>query len=109
MAFPVLPGKTKKAREFLKSLKRKHAKDFAALEKKLRTTKEAIFLQSSPQGDLIIDYFECTNPQKSIEVMAKSKDEFAAWMKKEIKDFSGIDMNVLSKEPLPERLLMFGF
>lgn len=108
-AYPVLPGKTEKAREFLKSLKTEHAKDFAAVEKLLKTTKEAIFLQPSPQGDMIIDYFESANPQKSIETMAKSKDKFAVWMKNEIKDFTGIDLNVMSKEPLPEQLLLFGF
>ena len=109
MAFPVLPGKTEKAREILKSLKTKHAKEFAALEKMIKTTKEAIFLQPTPQGDLIIDYFECTSPQKSMEIMAKSKAKFAVWVKNEIKDFSGIDLNVISKEPLPEQLLLFGF
>jgi hypothetical protein len=109
MAFPVLPGKTEKAREFVKSLNTEHAKDFAALEKKLKTTKEALFLQSSPQGDLIIDYYECANPRKSIETMAKSKDKFAVWMKGEIKDFTGFDVSAMGKEPLPEQLLLFGF
>jgi hypothetical protein len=109
LAFPVLPGKTDKAKRFMKSLKTEHAKDFAALEKKLKTTKEAIFLQSSPQGDMIIDYYECANPQKSIEAMAKSKDKFALWMKSEISDFTGIDVSAMGKEPLPEQLLVFGF
>jgi hypothetical protein len=43
-AFSVLPGETEKAREFVKSLETKHAKEFAALEKKLKTTRESVFL-----------------------------------------------------------------
>jgi hypothetical protein len=109
LVFPVLPGKTDKAKQFIRSLETKHAKDFAVLEKKLKTTKEAIFLQPSPQGDMIIDYYECANPQKSIEAMAKSKDKFALWMKSEISDFTGIDVSAMGKEPLPEQLLLFGF
>jgi hypothetical protein len=41
--------------------------------------------------------------------VAKSKDKFAVWMKKQFKDLTGIDMNVVSAEPLPEKLLLFGY
>jgi hypothetical protein len=109
MAFPVLPGKTEKARQFMKSLKTKHARDFAALEKRLKTTKEAVFLQTSPHGDMIIDYYECANPEKSAEAMAKLKDRFAMWMKSEISDITGIDINAIAKEPMPAQLLLFGY
>ena len=109
IALPVLPGKSEKAREFMKSLRKEHARDFAALEKKLQTSKEAVFLQSSPQGDLIIDYYECVHPQKSAEALAKLKDEFAMWMKSEISDITGIDVEAMAKEPMPEQVLLFGF
>jgi len=109
IVFPVLPGKTEKAREFFKSFKTKHAKELAAAEKRSKVTKEAMFLQTTPRGDIIIDYFECANPQKVAEDLAKSKDKFSVWMKNEIKDFTGIDMNVVSGAPLPEQLLLFGF
>lgn len=108
-AYPVLPGKTEKAKAFMKSLRTTHAKDFAALEKKLKTTREAVFLQPSPQGDMIIDYFESSNPQKSIEVMAKLNDKFTVWMKEQIRDITGFDVSAVSKEPLPEQLLRFGY
>ena len=108
-AYPVLPGKTDKARAFMKALKTTHKKDFAALEKKLKTTKEALFLQTSPQGDMIIDYFECSNPKKSIEVMAKLDDKFTLWMKDQIKEITGFDVSAMAKEPLPEHLLSFGY
>jgi cellobiose-specific phosphotransferase system component IIA len=108
-AYMVLPGKTEKAKTFMKSLRTNHAKDFAALEKKLKTTKEAIFLEHTPQGDIIIDYFESSNPQKSIEIMAKLNDKFTAWMKDQIKDITGFDVNTMAHEPLPEQLLKFGY
>ena len=108
-AYMVLPGKTEKAKAFMKSLRTTHAKDFAALEKKLKTTKEAIFLEHTPQGDMIIDYFESINPQKSIEIMAKLNDRFTIWMKDQIKDITGFDVNTMAHEPLPEQLLRFGY
>ena len=109
VAYMVLPGKTDKAKAFMKSLRTTHAKDFAALEKKLKTTKESIFLEHTPQGDMIIDYWECTNLQKSIEIMAKLNDKFTIWMKDQIRDFTGVDVNTMAKEPLPEQLLKFGY
>jgi flagellar motility protein MotE (MotC chaperone) len=109
MAFPVLPGKSEKARQFMKSLKTEHARDFAALEKKLETTKEAVFLQSSPGGDMIIDYYECAHPQKSAKALAELKDKFAVWMKSEISDITGVDVEAMAKEPMPEQVLLFGF
>lgn len=93
----------------MKSLKTEHAKDFAALEKKLRTTKEAVFLQTSPEGDMIIDYYECARPEKSAEALAKLRDEFAMWMKGEISDITGIDVEAMAKEPIPQQVLLFGY
>jgi len=108
-AYMVLPGKTEKAKALMKSLRTNHAKDFATLEKKLKTTKESIFLEHTPQGDIIIDYFESSNPQKSIEIMAKLNDKFTVWMKDQIKDITGFDFNAMANEPLPEQLLKFGY
>ena len=109
MAFPVLPGKSKQARELAKAVKAKHAKDFALSEKKSKVTKEFWFLQTSSQGDMIIDYLEAANPAKGFATFAKSKDKFDVWLKAQIKDISGIDMNKPSDDPLPEVLLSFPF
>jgi len=109
MAFPVLPGKTEKAKQFFKSMKTEHAKEFAELEKKLKTTREAVFLQTSPKGDMIIDYYECADPEKAAEALAKLKDRFAMWVKTETLDITGIDDEALAKEPMPEQVLLFGF
>jgi len=109
MAFPVLPGKTEEARKFIKSLRTEHAKDFDELEKKLKTTREAVFLQTSPRGDLLIDYYECANPEKAAETLAKLKDRFAMWMKAEVLEITGIDEEAMAREPMPEQLLLFGF
>ena len=108
-AFPVLPGKTERTKQFMESLRTKRVKEFAAWERKTKTTKEAIFLFPSPQGDMLIDYFECTDPKKSMEAVAKAKDKFAIWIKGQFKDLTGLDMNVVSEEALPETLMLFGY
>lgn len=47
-AFPVLPGKTEAAKEFAKTVIGPRYKEFDASEKRLKSTKEAWFLQKTP-------------------------------------------------------------
>jgi hypothetical protein len=106
--FPILPGKEKAAIAFGKEVSTKRKKEFAASEKRAKVTKEAWFLQPSPQGSMMVVYFEAANPKKAIEVFAKSKDAFDLWMKRTVKGFSGMDMSKPPEEPLPEQLIAFG-
>ena len=59
---------------------------------------EKDFLQTSPEGDLFISYWEAEDLQKSMMVMMASKDPFDVWLKQQYENFSGIKMD----QPPPE-------
>jgi hypothetical protein len=108
-AFPILPGKRKAAIAFGKEVMTKRRKDFAASEKRSKVSKEAWFLQQSPNGSMMVVYFEGNDPEETMEIFAKSKDPFDLWWMKQVKDFSGVDMSAPPQGPLPEMILSFGF
>src|SRR5205823_6168558 len=58
LALPVLPGKTEALRDFMRELEGPRKQAFAASERRIDITKESWYLQSTPQGDLLLAYME---------------------------------------------------
>lgn len=56
MVFPVKPGKAPAIKDFARETMGPRRREFEASEKRLGISKEAWFLQSSPQGDLVLLY-----------------------------------------------------
>jgi CRISPR/Cas system CMR subunit Cmr4 (Cas7 group RAMP superfamily) len=109
MAFPVRPGKERALRRFVKELTDRRQREFADFEKRTRTTKELWYLQKSPQGSLVVVYFESrTKPEKAIEVLRRSRKAFDRWFKQQIKNISGLDFDHPPPDPLPEQILQYG-
>jgi hypothetical protein len=109
IAFPIPPGRADAFRKFAKAIMTEHKKEYAAAEKRLKVTKESWFLQSSPQGDLMIDYIEAANPEKAMSDSAKAKDEFSIWYREEAKAKLGVDMDKPTEGLAPELLLSYGY
>jgi len=72
-AFPLLPGKTETGREFAKACMGPRRTEFAEALKRHGVTKESWFLQKTPQGDMMIVYFEAEDVEKAFETIATSK------------------------------------
>ncbi len=108
-AFPILAGKTEALRKFAKPLSGPKSKEFDAFQKRFKTDKETWFLQSSPQGDMVIVYFESKDPVKVMGDFVASKHPFDVWYKDEVKEISGVDMNKPSGEPLPEQVFKYRY
>lgn len=104
-AFPILPGKTEAGREFAKTCVGPKRAEFAEALKRRGTTKESWFLQKTPQGDLIIVYFEANDVEKTFEVLAKSKAPFDVWFKQQVKSVTGLDMEQPPSEARPEEIV----
>jgi len=110
MAFPILKGKEGAAKELAKTLRGPKKKEFDKFEKRLKTTKETWFIQPSPEGSMVITYFESKiDPAKGFEEMARSKDPFDVWLKDKFKEISGIDFNNPPEGPMPEQILTYGY
>ena len=108
VAFPVLPGKSEAAKEFAKTLTGPRYKEFETSEKRLKISKEALFLQRTPQGDSLMVYFEADDVEKAATDFARSQDSFDRWFKDQIKAITGIDINQLGGAPA-EQILSYGY
>lgn len=107
IAIPVLAGNSEAGREFAKTVMGPRFKELDASEKRLKITKEAWFLQKTPQGDLVTVYFETDDVKKSLEEFARSKDPFDRWFKDQVKTITGVDL----EQPFeaPERILAYRY
>jgi len=92
-AFLVLPGKSEAAKEFAKTLAGPRYREFEGSEERLHVSKEAFFLQKTPQGDFVIVYFEADDVR---------------WFKDQVKEITGVDLDQPGGPP-PEQILAFGY
>ena len=110
IAFPVLKGKEGAAKELAKTLMGPKKKEFDKFEKQTKTIKESWFIQQTPQGSMIISYFESKmDPKKAFGEFARSKDPFAVWVKGKYKEISGIDLSTAPDDPMSEQILTYGY
>ena len=107
-AMPVLPGKTDAAREMFKTSSGPRRSEAEAANKKHGITKDTWFLQTSPQGDMILGYLETDDPEKSLTAYATDEDSFAVWSREQFKEITGIDMSKPQGAP-PEQLWRSGY
>lgn len=107
-AFPLLPGKEAAVKQFAKDMQSRK-KDFEKSEKRLDVKRETWFLQTSPQGSLVIVNFEAKDLNKTFTGFAKSTNPFDVWMKDQVKQLTGLDMSAPMTGPLPELLFSYGY
>ena len=93
-ALPIQSGKSDAARSFLRELEGGRKADYAASEKRLGITKEVWALQQSPMGELFVIFFQSPNIGGSVGQFVGSQDEFDQWFKRQVKDTTGVDLNV---------------
>ncbi|HZO89429.1 MAG TPA: DUF6176 family protein [Chthonomonadaceae bacterium] len=96
IAFPILPGKMEQARQFAHQVQARSseaAESFA----RLGVRREEWFLQTSPQGDMVLVTLESDDPRQTFEGWARSQDPFDRWFKDQAQQISGLDFN----QPIP--------
>jgi hypothetical protein len=91
-AFPVLPGRTEAGRRLAAEVLARR-QEWEESERKLGITKENWYLQSSPQGDMVIVYLEAADPNRALQQFGQSQEPFDLWFKKQVEDICGINMN----------------
>ena len=109
MAGPVLPGKRALLEGLAKTLSGSRKNELDASQRRIGIRKESWFLQSTPQGDLVIFYAEGDDVPKAIATWAASKDPFDVWLKAQLKEISGIDWNRPFPGPFPSQHLRYGY
>ena len=98
VAIKILPGKTQDVKNMFNTLKNEKWAEYLESQKRQGIIMEKDFLQTSPEGDLLISYWEAEDLLKGMTVMMASKDPFDVWLKQQYENFSGIKMD----QPPPE-------
>ena len=109
VAFPLLPGKGEKLREFGMLLNGSKLREFEKSQHRLGIEKEAWFHQKTPQGDIVLVYFESSDPMGSLMKLVQSNDPFDTWFKAETRDLTGVDANNTSSAPSPQLIMSYGY
>jgi hypothetical protein len=103
-ALPVIAGRTEDARAFMRELEGRRKAEFDASERRIGITKEAWFLQHTPQGDLLIGYMESADFSNALRLFAASRDAFDMWFKQRMREVTAVDLNNTPQGPLSEQL-----
>jgi hypothetical protein len=91
--FPVLPGKAEQARIFGKEVMGPRAAEMDASRRPLGVTREAVWVNQTPMGDMGIVLIEGENVAEANRRFAESNEPFDVWFKETVLDFSGVDFN----------------
>jgi hypothetical protein len=103
-AFPVLPGKTEQARAFAEEVMGSRRRDFDESQARFGATRETWTLQSSPDGDVVLVYFEAPDIEKGFATLAESNEPFDVWFRQRVQEINGVDLAAV-EGPLPEVVL----
>ncbi|HZT06413.1 MAG TPA: hypothetical protein VFC51_05240 [Chloroflexota bacterium] len=101
-AFPLLPGKADAGRRFAAEVLGPRRREWEESERRLGITRENWYLQPSPNGDMVIVYFEASDPAQSLGAFSQSQAPFDLWFKQQVQDLCGVDMNQPPAGPPPE-------
>ena len=107
MAFvaPTLPGGTEKLRLLAQELQGRKRSEFEDFLRRMKATREEWFIQSTPQGDMVIVYMEGEDLEQNFRAFADSQEPFDLWFKEQAKLVHGIDFNEPPSAPFPELVL----
>jgi hypothetical protein len=103
-AAPILPGQTESDRAAMESVahgERKAA--HASSRKRHGVTREAVWIQQTPGGDVAVVYLEADDLQAAFAGIGSSQDPFDVWFRGMVRDAHGIDL--AEGFPPPEQVL----
>ena len=106
-ALPMLPGKTQQDREVIRSCApggERHA-SYEASRARHGITREAVWIQSTPAGDVGVVYIESDDLQAAFAELGSSQDPFDVWFRDQVRAIHGI--NLEDRFPPPEQILDF--
>ncbi len=103
---PLLPGKTDDDRSAMRSCwQGDRTADHEASRKRLGITREAVWLQRTPNGDVAVVHLEAHDLDAAFKGIATSQDPFDRWFREHVSEVHGIDLE--GGFPPPEQILDF--
>ncbi len=105
-AAPLLPGKTDADRDALASAQSgEHKADHEASRRRAGITREAVWLQSTPDGDVAVVLIEAEDVAAALGTLASSQEPYDVSFREHIQNVHGIDLS--EGFPPPEQVLDF--
>lgn len=103
---PLLPGKTDADRAAMESCWKGDRKaEFEAARRRVGITREAVFIQKTPGGDLVVVYVEGPDLDSSFKELATSQEPMDRWFREHVREVHGIALEE-GFDP-PEQVLDF--
>jgi LmbE family N-acetylglucosaminyl deacetylase len=101
IAVPILPGKTEAWHRFVAELKGPRRAEYRAARRRLGV-RERIFLQQSPQGDLVIITVEGADLVAAFSAFIGLRDPFTLWFLEQMRELHGYDLHTPPPWPIPQ-------
>lgn len=106
-ALPIYGGKSAAARTFLAKLETERKSAYAASEQRLGITRELWAIQTTPEGELFVVFFQADDIPGAVRQFVESRDQFDLWFKQQVNDTTGVDLNVQPNGALSEILSIY--
>jgi hypothetical protein len=91
-AMPILPGQTEAIRRIQDEALGPRRSEYEESRRRMGITKEMAWVQHTPMGDSAVIYWESENPQRILEQMAQSQEQFDEWFRQFIQNTHGVDI-----------------
>lgn len=93
LVLPLLPGKADADREAMLSCWRGDRKDdFQASRERHGIDAEAVWIQNTPGGDVVILYIEADDVAAAFKGVATSEDPFDRWFRDHVRNVHGVNL-----------------
>jgi hypothetical protein len=100
---PLLPGKTETDRRAMASVQGERKLEYESSRERHGITREAVWLQQTPAGDVVVVYLEADDLQAAFAGLGSSQDPFDRWFRDVVKECHGMDLT--QGFPPPEQML----
>jgi hypothetical protein len=106
-AAPLLPGKTEQDRNDIRSCTTGGERQAAYEASRARhgITRESVWIQPTPAGDLAVVYIEADDVQAAFAALGSSQDPFDVWFREQVRGVH--EINLEDGFPPPEQILDF--
>ena len=90
---PLLPGKTETDRSaMISSWHGDRKADHQASRERHGITREAVWIQQTPGGDVVVVYMEAKDLEAAFKGVATSEEPFDLWFREHVRDVHGINL-----------------
>ncbi len=90
---PLLPGKTDTDRGVMRACWQGERKaSHHSARERLGITRESVWIQQTPAGDVVVVYMEADDLEAAVEGMVSSEEPFDRFFREHLRDVHGLDL-----------------